>query len=121
MGDGGIAAKIKAMDKKKAEKKKAKEQKSREKKGLPPLREKVGGEITGEPFALRNIQLQVPRGESSAYSLTSECLADRYAGALVCIVGRIGTGKSALLNGMINEMQLLDGHVTFGGPVSYGM
>lgn len=42
------------------------------------------------------------------------------AGSLVCIVGRVGTGKTALLSGMINEMKQLDGHVIFGGPVSYG-
>jgi len=41
------------------------------------------------------------------------------AGALVCIVGRVGTGKSSLLLGLINEMRRLQGSVTFGGPVSY--
>jgi ATP-binding cassette subfamily C (CFTR/MRP) protein 1 len=41
-------------------------------------------------------------------------------GALVCIVGRVGTGKTALLSGMINEMRQVYGHVIFGGPVSYG-
>lgn len=38
----------------------------------------------------------------------------------MCIVGRVGTGKTALLSGLINEMKQLDGHVVFGGPVSYG-
>ena len=38
----------------------------------------------------------------------------------MCIVGRVGTGKTALLLGLINEMQQLHGHVIFGGPVSYG-
>ena len=42
-------------------------------------------------------------------------------GALVCVVGRVGTGKSALLLGMINEMRQTRGHTLFGGTVSYGM
>lgn len=41
-------------------------------------------------------------------------------GALVCIVGRVGTGKSALLAGLINEMKQVSGRTTFGGTVSYG-
>jgi ATPase subunit of ABC transporter with duplicated ATPase domains len=41
-------------------------------------------------------------------------------GALVCVVGRVGTGKSALLLGMINEMRQTHGHTLFGGTVSYG-
>ena len=41
-------------------------------------------------------------------------------GALVCVVGRVGTGKSALLLGLINEMRQTQGQVTFGGNVSYG-
>lgn len=55
----------------------------------------------GVPFSLRDIDLKVPRG------------------SLVCIVGRVGTGKSALLNGMINEMRQIKGVVVFGGPASY--
>ena len=35
-------------------------------------------------------------------------------------MGRVGTGKSALLNGMINEMRQVRGSVTFGGSVGYG-
>ncbi|WWD08510.1 hypothetical protein V865_006622 [Kwoniella europaea PYCC6329] len=54
-----------------------------------------------EPFALRNIDLKIPRG------------------ALVCIVGRVGTGKSALLSSLIGDMRQLDGHTVFGGSVSY--
>ncbi|KAL7422108.1 hypothetical protein Q5752_002751 [Cryptotrichosporon argae] len=55
----------------------------------------------GVPFSLRGIELKVPRG------------------SLVCVVGRVGTGKTALLSGMINEMKQTRGSVTFGGPVSY--
>lgn len=35
------------------------------------------------------------------------------------MVGRVGTGKSSLLLGMINEMRRTRGRVIFGGPVSY--
>lgn len=38
----------------------------------------------------------------------------------MCIVGRVATGKTAILSGLINEMQQVKGHVVFGGPVSYG-
>ncbi|WVQ63105.1 uncharacterized protein L199_001256 [Kwoniella botswanensis] len=54
-----------------------------------------------ESFALRNIDLKIPQG------------------ALVCIVGRVGTGKSALLSSLIGDMRQLDGHIVFGGSVSY--
>lgn len=37
---------------------------------------------------------------------------------MVCIVGKVGTGKTALLLGMINEMRRLKGETLFGGPVS---
>jgi ATP-binding cassette subfamily C (CFTR/MRP) protein 1 len=65
------------------------------------------------PFALKNIHLAVPRGESALS-------APLISGALVCIVGRVGTGKSALLLGIINEMRQTRGHTLFGGTVSYG-
>ena len=44
----------------------------------------------------------------------------RRAGLLVCIVGRVGTGKTALISGMINELRQVRGTTTFGGKVSYG-
>jgi ATP-binding cassette subfamily C (CFTR/MRP) protein 1 len=34
-------------------------------------------------------------------------------------VGRVGSGKSALFMGMINEMRRVHGEVSFGGPVSF--
>ncbi|KAK4686687.1 hypothetical protein P7C73_g3435, partial [Tremellales sp. Uapishka_1] len=55
----------------------------------------------GVPFSLRDVSLKISRG------------------SLVCILGRVGTGKTALLSGMINEMKQTKGHVRFGGPVGY--
>ncbi|ODO10326.1 hypothetical protein I350_02555 [Cryptococcus amylolentus CBS 6273] len=53
------------------------------------------------PFSLKNIDLQIPRG------------------SLVCVVGSVGTGKTALLSGLLNEMKRTEGEVVFGGSVSY--
>ncbi|EIW71607.1 hypothetical protein TREMEDRAFT_27765 [Tremella mesenterica DSM 1558] len=53
------------------------------------------------PFSLIGMDLKVPQG------------------ALVCVVGRVGTGKTALLLSMLNEMRQKRGHVKFGGPVGY--
>ncbi|ORY22828.1 ABC transporter type 1, transmembrane domain-containing protein [Naematelia encephala] len=87
--------------KKKAAKEKA-EAKERKKKGLPSDKaDEKEKQEEGVPFSLRDIDLKVPRG------------------ALVCIVGRVGTGKTALLSGFINEMKQVRGRVTFGGPISY--
>ncbi|KAE8541543.1 hypothetical protein D1P53_002905 [Cryptococcus gattii VGV] len=62
---------------------------------------KEQAKIETKPFRLENIDLRIPKG------------------ALVCIVGRVGSGKSALLSGMINEMRQVEGHSVFGGSVSY--
>ena len=40
-------------------------------------------------------------------------------GMLVAIVGRVGSGKSSLLMGLIGEMRKVTGSVTFGGRVAY--
>lgn len=53
------------------------------------------------PFRLQNINLKIPRG----------CLA--------VIVGRVGAGKSSLLQAIIGEMRKVSGSVTFGGRVAY--
>lgn len=42
----------------------------------------------------------------------------KISGALSGIIGKVGTGKTALLLGMINEMRRLKGETVFGGPVS---
>jgi len=111
---GSVNDKIKARDAATKLKKEQKEAKIREKKGLPPLTSEK--EVKkGEPFALRNIDLQIPRGTFL------HLLRPDSTGSLVCIVGRVATGKTALLSGLINEMEQLNGHVVFGGPVGYGM
>ncbi|OXG54431.1 cadmium ion transporter [Cryptococcus neoformans Th84] len=63
--------------------------------------EEKKAKIEEKPFRLEDIDLRIPKG------------------ALVCIVGRVGSGKSALLSGLINEMRQMDGHSVFGGSVSY--
>ena len=37
----------------------------------------------------------------------------------MCVVGRVGTGKSSLLLGLLNEVRQTKGHVRVGGTVSY--
>jgi ATP-binding cassette subfamily C (CFTR/MRP) protein 1 len=51
-------------------------------------------------FALRDIVLRIPQG------------------AFVCVLGRIGSGKSALLQGLLGEMKQTRGRITFGAGVS---
>ncbi|KZW00021.1 ABC protein [Exidia glandulosa HHB12029] len=53
------------------------------------------------PFALRDISMSVPRG------------------TIVAIAGRVGSGKSSLLQGLIGEMKRLKGEVAFGSTVGY--
>ncbi|KAG6857211.1 hypothetical protein H0H87_007630 [Tephrocybe sp. NHM501043] len=53
------------------------------------------------PFTIRNINMSVPRG------------------SLVAIVGRVGSGKSSLLQGLIGEMRHVSGKFSFGGRVAY--
>lgn len=47
-----------------------------------------------KPFELRDLQLNVPRG------------------SFVAIVGRVGSGKSSLLQGLVGEMRRLSGEVS---------
>ena len=53
------------------------------------------------PFRVHNITMHVQRG------------------TLVAVVGRVGSGKSSLLSGLIGEMRKVNGSVTFGGRVAY--
>ncbi|KAF7349832.1 ABC protein [Mycena venus] len=54
-----------------------------------------------EPFVLKDISLSVPRG------------------TLAAVVGRVGSGKSSLLQGLIGEMRTTGGKWAFGGSVAY--
>lgn len=66
----------------------------------PPSPE--GGDKTPTtPFHLENITMQIKRG------------------TLVAVVGRVASGKSSLLSGMVGEMRSVSGRVIFGGRVSY--
>lgn len=53
------------------------------------------------PFRVHDISMHVQRG------------------SLVAIVGRVGSGKSSLLSGLIGEMRKVSGSVAFGGRVAY--
>jgi ATP-binding cassette subfamily C (CFTR/MRP) protein 1 len=90
--------------KKKAKAAAKRESKRRSKQGLPPLEEEEKKhEETEEdvPFTLRDIDLSIPKG------------------AFVCIVGRIGAGKTALLQALLGDMRQIRGEVNFGGTVSF--
>ncbi|KAJ3111421.1 hypothetical protein HK100_002694 [Physocladia obscura] len=52
-------------------------------------------------FKLTNVNLNIPRGK------------------LVAIVGKVGSGKSSLLNALVGEMPRRDGSVTFRGSVGF--
>jgi len=53
------------------------------------------------PLALGNVNFSLPEGK------------------LLCIVGRVGTGKTTLLNGLINECPTVAGKVTVSGKLAY--
>ncbi|KAF8530144.1 ABC protein [Hysterangium stoloniferum] len=57
--------------------------------------------IPREPFAIKNLDMEIPRGRLSA------------------IVGPVGSGKSSILLGLIGEMRRTGGSCTFGGSVAY--
>ncbi|KAF9466028.1 multidrug resistance-associated ABC transporter [Collybia nuda] len=54
-----------------------------------------------KPFELNNLKLNVVKG------------------SFVAIVGRVGSGKSSLLQALIGEMRRVRGEVVFGGSVAY--
>ncbi|EJD45444.1 ATP-dependent bile acid permease [Auricularia subglabra TFB-10046 SS5] len=108
--------KQKSMSEVMAERKAAAEKKARQKqrerrarKGLPPLpeledapeekEEKTG--LEKEPFKLRDITMRVPKG------------------AFVALVGRVGSGKSSLLQALAGEMRKTAGDVVLGGTLAY--
>ncbi|EJD02283.1 multidrug resistance-associated ABC transporter [Fomitiporia mediterranea MF3/22] len=54
-----------------------------------------------KPFELTDLKLHIPKGQ------------------FVAIVGRVGSGKSSLLQSLIGEMRKVNGEVVFGGSVAY--
>ena len=54
-----------------------------------------------KPFALDSLDLRIPKN------------------SFVAIVGRVGTGKSSLLQAMIGEMRKTAGEVVLGGTIAY--
>ena len=63
-GSGGVSDKLKARDAATKLKKEKRAAEKREKKGLPPLVAPKDKEEEREPFALRDIDLQIPKGTS---------------------------------------------------------
>jgi len=53
------------------------------------------------PFQLNDVNIKIERG------------------TLVAVVGRVGSGKSSLLQAAIGEMRKVKGDVTFGGSIAY--
>ncbi|KAJ6537690.1 P-loop containing nucleoside triphosphate hydrolase protein [Mycena capillaripes] len=94
--EAGVDPKTAEKDRKKT----AKEKRKGEKDGEKELTEKED-EPEPEPFALKDISLSVPRR------------------TLAAVVGRVGSGKSSLLQGLIGEMRTTGGKWAFGGSVAY--
>jgi ATP-binding cassette subfamily C (CFTR/MRP) protein 1 len=98
--------KKKAEEKRKKTEEKAKVKRRRhgevdEKSGVDEEEEETPDDGSPKPFVLRDVKLRVPKGK------------------FVAIVGRVGSGKSSLLQAMAGEMRKLKGEVTFGGDVAY--
>ncbi|CAE6393728.1 unnamed protein product [Rhizoctonia solani] len=99
-------AKKKADDKEKKakekdKKKREKERLAKKRKGIDPNDSSDEEEHGPEPFRLVDVDLQIPRG------------------AFVGIVGKIGSGKSSLLQAMTGEMRRVAGKVILGGTTAY--
>jgi ABC-type multidrug transport system fused ATPase/permease subunit len=62
--------------------------------------ETMWSEGPGQP-QLRDVNLSIPRG------------------SLVFVIGRVGSGKSSLISGLLNEIPITAGHVTVRGSTSY--
>jgi ATP-binding cassette subfamily C (CFTR/MRP) protein 1 len=58
-------------------------------------------DAAAEPFKIENLQMEIKKG------------------SLVAVVGTVGSGKSSLLQGLIGEMKLVEGKVSFSGRVAY--
>ncbi|KAG8805929.1 hypothetical protein FRC17_005264, partial [Serendipita sp. 399] len=112
-GKGGAGGDKKGKDSKKEktkkddEKKKTKKKKDGESSTVPTGGEpSPSGTIINEPasteiFKLRNIKMHIAKGQ------------------FVALVGRIGSGKSSLMNALIGEMRKTRGEVSFSGAIAY--
>ncbi|KAJ7163116.1 multidrug resistance-associated ABC transporter [Mycena filopes] len=72
---------------------------------LPVSKKGVPGTATPaeeeKPFELKNLKFSVPKG------------------SFVAIVGKVGSGKSSILQALIGEMRRTSGTVVFGGTIAY--
>ncbi|GLB40936.1 putative ABC transporter transmembrane region [Lyophyllum shimeji] len=100
----------KKSGKKETKEKSRKRQNATDQHGLPTTSEKShppAGEdrkesaTDEENFELKNLKLRIPKG------------------SFVAIVGRVGSGKSSILQAMIGEMRKTKGEVVFGGTIAY--
>lgn len=85
------------------EKKAAKDKAKKEKAGATEGETKETPTPTepAAPFQLRDINIDIPRG------------------AFVVVCGRVGSGKSSLVQALIGEMKMLKGESYLGGSTSY--
>ncbi|KAG7527800.1 hypothetical protein FFLO_06590 [Filobasidium floriforme] len=91
----------KEAKKQKAAAKQAAKAKESQDSSLVDTEEPTDQQKLDSPFKLKNINLTIPRG------------------AFVCVVGRIGSGKSALMAALIGEMRQTKGSSELGGTLSY--
>lgn len=68
--------------------------------GLPESTETATAAVDREIFQLHDVDLEIPRG------------------ALVAVVGPIGSGKSSFISGLMGEMKRTSGKVAFGGTTA---
>ncbi|KAJ7175120.1 ABC protein [Mycena crocata] len=97
---GAVWGKAKGKDGKKEKRKRKKEGGDGDGDGEEKA-EETDDEPEQEPFRVQDITMRVPRG------------------TLAAVVGRVGSGKSSLLQGLIGEMRLVSGEFAFGGRVAY--
>ncbi|KAG6916304.1 hypothetical protein DXG01_007461 [Tephrocybe rancida] len=115
--DGDFTWEAAAATPNKPEEKESKADKGKSRKGkkkkdldmLPTVADELGPEVQEKsvedtpekPFELKNLKLLVPKG------------------SFVAIVGRVGSGKSSILQSLIGEMRKTRGQVVLGGRLSY--
>ncbi|KAG9103477.1 hypothetical protein FRC06_010585, partial [Ceratobasidium sp. 370] len=104
--DKEALAKKKAEDQEKKAKEKEKKRREKQrlaqkKKGIDPNDSSDEEPVGPEPFKLVDVNLQIPKG------------------SFVGIAGKIGSGKSSLLQAMTGEMRRTTGKVILGGTTAY--